>query len=90
MSNTIYTQLICQFCNKECKNTNSLKAHTIRCKWNYFTEKLSVVKKDKINLIMKDNLNIENIINDLYEKKSAIGVIIADYKLLICGDFNYI
>lgn len=35
-------------------------------KWNCFTEKLSVIKKDKINLIMKDKLSIEDIISDTY------------------------
>ena len=35
-------------------------------KWNCFTEKLSVVKKDKINLIEKNELSIDDIISDIY------------------------
>lgn len=34
MSTTIYTELFCQFCNKEYKNKNSLHQHEIRCKEN--------------------------------------------------------
>jgi hypothetical protein len=36
-------------------------------KWDYFTEKLSVLKKDKIKLIEKNELTINDIINNLYK-----------------------
>ena len=34
MSTTIYTELLCQFCGKSCKNNNSQRNHERLCKSN--------------------------------------------------------
>lgn len=47
-NNELQDNLYCQYCNKQCKNLNSLKQHEIRCKENPNHKESSFIEYNKI------------------------------------------
>lgn len=65
MSNTIYTELFCQFCNKTCKNKNSQVNHQRLCKSNpnrqstHFQTDYNKTRKPTNQFIKAEELGLE-------------------------------
>ena len=70
----IIKKYICQFCDKECKNSNSLKNHERLCKLNPNKQESSFVKYNKIRIptnqfIKAKNENRQIIVSDETKQK---------------------
>lgn len=72
----------CKFCNKECKNNNSLRQHETRCKLNPNKIDLSYVKSNFIEYNKKvKNGDIIKKYNNQYDKANKLG-----YKVIISNE----